>query len=133
MFKTTSRIVVIVFGFFMFFIFYSNWQMEKEFITSEKGRTLGTIHIEKGVQTINFPENNYGVAFKGSKREEGERVYIYFQKNKPYRISTSKNHYQPKKEVYGPIASGIFLIGSMFSPNVKSSRQRSRMKNRVTG
>lgn len=54
--------------------------MEKEFITSEKGRTLGTIHIEKGVQTINFPENNYGVAFKGSKREEGERVYIYFQK-----------------------------------------------------
>ena len=52
----------------------------KRFSASAKGLTLGTVHIEQGVQTVNFPENSYGVSIDG-KRKEGEQVYVYYQKS----------------------------------------------------
>lgn len=86
--------------------------MNQEFIASGKGRSLGTVHIDRnGVQTILFPENSYGVAIDGTARKEGEQVYIYYQKNKPYRISSSPKYYQTKEELYQPFLGGIFFIG----------------------
>ena len=74
------RIIFVLLGISMFYISYDNWQMDQEFLASAKGLTLGTVHIEQGVQTINFPENSYGVSIDG-KRKEGEQGYIYYQKS----------------------------------------------------
>jgi hypothetical protein len=62
----------------IFLIIISKWN--KRFFASAKGLTLRTIHIEKGVQTINFPENSYGVSIDG-KRKEGKQGYIDYQKS----------------------------------------------------
>jgi hypothetical protein len=74
------RIIFVLLGISMFYISYDNWQMDQEFLASAKGLTLGTVHIEQGVQTINFSENSYGVSIDG-KRKEGEQGCIYYQKS----------------------------------------------------
>lgn len=110
-----SGLMLILVGLMMFYCAYSNWQMDQEFAASAKGRSLGTVHIDRsGVQTINFPENSYGVAMDDKDRKEGEQVYIYYQKNKPYRISTTSNHYGTKSDIYKPILGGIFFIFYVF-------------------
>ena len=105
-----GSIIFVLLGISMFYISYDNWQMDQEFLASAKGRSLGTVHIEQGVQTVNFPENSYGVSIDG-KRKEGEQVYIYYQKDKPYRTSTSPNEYQTKQDIIKPLLGGIFFIG----------------------
>lgn len=105
-----GSIIFVIVGITMFYISYDNWQMDQEFLASAKGRSLGTVHIEQGVQTVNFPENSYGVSIDG-KRKEGEQVYIYYQKDKPYRISTSPIEYQTKQDIIKPLLGGIFFIG----------------------
>ncbi len=97
--------------------------MDQEFLASAKGRSLGTVHIEQGVQTVNFPENSYGVSIDG-KRKEGEQVYIYYQKDKPYRISTSPNEYQTKQDIIKPLLGGIFIIGYVMLAQVFSLKYK---------
>ncbi|MDT2822092.1 hypothetical protein P7H74_10115 [Enterococcus devriesei] len=110
--KIIGSFLFIIVGLLLFYCGYSNWQMDQEFIASDKGRSLGTVHIDRnGVQTISFPENSYGVAIDGDDRKEGEQVYIYYQKNKPYRISTSPKYYQTKEDLYKPFLGGVFFIG----------------------
>ena len=44
-----GSIIFVLLGIAMFYISYDNWQMDQEFLASAKGRSLGTVHIEKGV------------------------------------------------------------------------------------
>lgn len=111
MIKKISGALFILVGLLMFYGSYDNWQSNQEFIHSSKGRSLGTVHVERGVETVSFPENSYGVALDGEGRKEGEQVYIYYQKDKPYRISTTPSQYKTKEEIYGAFLSGIFFIG----------------------
>lgn len=109
--KTILGVVLILVGLALFYCAYDNWRMDQEFIASPKGHSLGTVHLDKqGVQTVSFPENDYGVSIEGKGRNEGEQVYIYYQKDKPYRISTSPKHYKKREEIYKPILGGIFFI-----------------------
>ena len=103
-------IMFILLGLLFFYIAYSTWEMQQEFIKSEKVQTVAVVAVdEQGGKTLNFSGNSYGVAIDDP-HLDGERVKIYYQKNKPYRVSTSKTQYgQGTIEVVGAIFGGCFF------------------------
>ncbi|WP_427813606.1 hypothetical protein ACQKTA_10005 [Enterococcus sp. 22-H-5-01] len=122
--RRLCTILLILLGFLMLYIGYDNWKTEKEFASSAKGSSIGIVHFDKnGVQTVRFPENSYGVALDDPKLKEGQKIKIYYQKSRTYRISRTTKNYHASKDIYGPIVYAIFLFifvafNQLFLPTV---------------
>lgn len=73
-------IMFILLGLLFFYIAYSTWKMQQEFIKSEKVQKEAVVAVdEQGVKTLNFSGNSYGVA-TDDPHLDGERVKIYYKK-----------------------------------------------------
>ena len=105
-------IILLLVGILLFYIAFYNWKIQQEFLHSHKIKTQAVVKVDKNqVKTLNFTGNYYGVATDNQNLADGEQVTIYYQQDKPYRVSTSANQYgNGVKDVTVPIISGIFFI-----------------------
>ena len=78
---------------------------------SEKLKTDAVVKVADDVKTLNFPENPYGVVTYDPTLHDGEIVSIYYQKDKPHRVSTSPTQYgEGIKEVVEAILYGCLFL-----------------------
>lgn len=101
----------VLLGVFFFYLAFHTWEMQQEFIESEKLKTDAVVKVKDDVKTLNFPENPYGVVTYDPTLHDGEIVSIYYQKDKPHRVSTSPTQYgEGIKEVVEAILCGCLFL-----------------------
>lgn len=105
-------IILILVGILLFYIAFGNWKIQQDFLHSHKIKTQAVVKVDKNkVKTLNFTGNHYGVATDNQNLAAGEQVTIYYQQDKPYRVSTSASQYgDVLKNVITPIIGGIFFL-----------------------
>lgn len=109
--KNVSRVctgILLATSFLMFYLAYSSYQANQEFLNSERVKTIAVIKENDGVKTYNYSANEYGVVGNDPDIKDigkvGEKVTIYYQKDKPYVVYRSQN----PKNIWQNVWTGIF-------------------------
>lgn len=109
--KIVSRFctgILLVTSFLMFYLAYSSYQANQEFLNSERVKTIAVIKENDGVKTYNYSANEYGVVGKDPDIKDigkvGEKVTIYYQKDKSYVVYRSQN----PRNIWQNVWTGIF-------------------------
>ncbi|MGX7026001.1 hypothetical protein [Vagococcus hydrophili] len=112
--KKVIRIVCIIFlGFItimMPIISYDSWKEQQAFSKGDKGKTEAIIKVdEHKVKTYNYKENGYGVDAEKSAWRDGDKVTVYYLKDKPDMVAENPYVYHTKREIFAPLMWFILL------------------------
>lgn len=121
--KKIVRIFIIVFicviTILMPVISFNFWKDQQYFSKGDKEKTEAIIKVDKHkVKTYNYKENNYGVDAEKSAWQDGDKVTIYYLKNRPEMVAENPYSYHSSLEIFFPliwfILLGIVVINEMY-------------------
>lgn len=115
-----ATVFLVVVTLLLFYISFSNYRSNQAYLHSERVKTEAVIkEDEQGVKTYNFSGNPYGVTNSANWirnkdiGKDGEKVTIYYQKDKPWVVYTEKNPKLIWLNWAGPLFSGFGMIAVM--------------------
>lgn len=117
-----AKVFLVIIILLMFYISFSNYRSNQEYLHSERIKAEAVIKEEDGVKTYNFPANSYGVTSSANWirnkdiGKDGEKVTIYYQKDKPWVVYTEKSPKLIWLNWAGPLFAGFGLIAAMLVP-----------------
>ncbi|MHC5228209.1 hypothetical protein ACYSNW_08025 [Enterococcus sp. LJL99] len=99
----------------MLFVSYTSWKNQKLFSEGDKETTIATIKIDENkVKTYNYKENDYGVDASKSLRNSGDKVTVYFLKDKPDIVSENPYVYNSQMDILFPLIWFLIGLGIIF-------------------
>lgn len=99
----------------MLFVSYTSWKNQKLFSEGDKETTIATIKIDENkVKTYNYKENDYGVDASKSLRNSGDKVTVYFLKDKPDIVAENPYVYNSQMDILFPLIWFLIGLGIIF-------------------
>ena len=113
-----AKLIILGFAAILLFIAISNFFSSLDYLNSEKVETTAVIQEIDGVKTYSFPAVDYGVVGQDPEirdlGEVGDRVTIYYQKDKPHVVYRSENPKWIWLNALLPLLSSALLTGFVY-------------------